>query len=106
MEFTRRWALHILPKGFMKVRRYGGFSDTKRVDYLERCTQLQGADSTHEEPGEQEQNSLDDAPVERKEHSVECPHCHEVMICVLSTRRPSWSITMNSRYRPPWYLDN
>ena len=42
IEFTRRWALHILPKGFTKVRRYGGYSGRLCRDYLDRCRGLLG----------------------------------------------------------------
>ena len=39
-EFTRRWSLHILPKGYTKTRRFGGWSNTRRDRYLERCAIL------------------------------------------------------------------
>ena len=32
-EFVRRWALHILPKGYTKTRRFGGFSNYHRKRY-------------------------------------------------------------------------
>jgi hypothetical protein len=41
-EFTRRWALHILPKGFVKSRCFGGFSCRHRRTYLDRCRALLG----------------------------------------------------------------
>jgi hypothetical protein len=36
VEFTRRWSLHILPKGFVKSRCFGGFSCRRRATYLHR----------------------------------------------------------------------
>jgi hypothetical protein len=39
-EFLRRWSLHILPKGFTKSRRCGGYHGSKREDYLAQCRSL------------------------------------------------------------------
>ena len=44
-EFTRRWSLHILPKGYTKTRRFGGWSNRRRDRYLERCAILLEATS-------------------------------------------------------------
>ena len=45
-EFTRRWSLHVLPKGYIKTRRYGGWSNPRRDEYLERCShQLEAIDA-------------------------------------------------------------
>ncbi len=38
VEFTRRWSLHVLPKGYTKTRRYGGWSNGRREAYLEQCS--------------------------------------------------------------------
>lgn len=105
VEFTRRWALHILPKGFVKVRSYGGYSNINRKAYLERCRRLLGIDHT-DEPGNDEQGVTPDLATETNELSIKCPDCHRPMTCIVSTDRPSWSITMHSSYRPPWYHDD
>jgi hypothetical protein len=42
VEFTRRWCLHILPKGFTKTRCYGGYSSTKRTEFIALCQRLFG----------------------------------------------------------------
>jgi len=44
-EFVERWALHILPKGFVRVRNYGHASASNRKEYLQRCRQLLGIDA-------------------------------------------------------------
>jgi hypothetical protein len=45
-EFTRRWSLHILPKGYTKVRRFGGWSNRSAGDYVERSAiQLESIDA-------------------------------------------------------------
>jgi len=41
VEFVRRWSLHILPKGFTKTGRYGGYSNRHRQRYFDvRATPL------------------------------------------------------------------
>ena len=41
-EFIRRFLLHILPDGFMKIRHYGIFSNRNRKTKLKRCRELLG----------------------------------------------------------------
>ncbi len=43
VEFTRRWSLHVLPSGYTRTRWFGGWSNTKRDEYLERFAKLLGA---------------------------------------------------------------
>ena len=40
VEFTRRWSLHILPKGFTRTRCYGGYSSRYRKRFIALCHQL------------------------------------------------------------------
>ena len=42
-EFIRRFLLHILPDGFMKIRHYGLLSNRNRKTKLKRCRELLGA---------------------------------------------------------------
>ena len=44
-EFVRRWAIHILPRGFMRVQHYGATSRRKGTEYLAQCRQLLGIDN-------------------------------------------------------------
>jgi len=39
-EFVRRWSLHILPKGYVKTRRFGGYSNRHRKRYIAECREL------------------------------------------------------------------
>ncbi|MGF7056840.1 hypothetical protein HNR33_000507 [Brassicibacter mesophilus] len=39
-EFIRRLLLHILPRGFVKIRHYGILSNRNRVTNLKKCKQL------------------------------------------------------------------
>jgi hypothetical protein len=97
-EFTRRWALHILPKGFTKSRRYGGFSPRHCQQYLKRCQELlPGPAETEDEPA----NEAIEEPTDEPE--VKCPHCQEPMVCVRDTRRRSWRELFRNYSTCPWW---
>jgi hypothetical protein len=49
-EFLRRFLLHVLPRGFMRVRHYGLLANRNRVDRLARCRNLLSSDTHHDEP--------------------------------------------------------
>ena len=34
VEFTRRWCLHVLPEGYTRARRFGGWCNVRRDRYL------------------------------------------------------------------------
>jgi hypothetical protein len=44
-EFARRFLQHVLPPGFVRIRRYGLLSNRVRKQLLERCRDLLGADA-------------------------------------------------------------
>jgi hypothetical protein len=75
-EFIRRFLLHVLPKGFMKIRHYGFMANRARTTKRDLCRQLlsmpslpvaTSADDHHCEATE----SADAEPLRR------CPHCRE-----------------------------
>ena len=103
-EFTRRWSLHILPKGYIKTRRFGGWSNRRRDTYLERCAILLEAKSVPLSPQATEFDPWiffeDDSPCT---DGVECPICGGPMRLVDRRDKPSWADIMTSAYRPRWY---
>ena len=40
VEFIRRFLLHVLPSGFVKIRHYGFLSNRNRKKIIQRCRQL------------------------------------------------------------------
>jgi hypothetical protein len=44
VEFLRRFLLHVLPTGFVRIRYYGLFANRCRAKNLERCRALLAAD--------------------------------------------------------------
>jgi hypothetical protein len=42
-EFIRRFMLHVLPRGFHRIRHYGLFANIRRADNIARLRKLLGA---------------------------------------------------------------
>ena len=49
-EFLRRFLLHVLPKGLVRIRHFGFFANRKRSAALERCRKLLGAVADPDRP--------------------------------------------------------
>lgn len=82
-EFVRRWAMHILPKGYTRSRSYGGYHGMKRRDYLERCRALLGITT--------DDSAKTSEPTEAPEPSLPtCTRCKLPMECIDQQARPSW----------------
>ena len=89
-EFVRRWCLHILPRGFTRCRRYGGFHNHHRAEYLTRCRRLIGAKSPMDTNLDRtEDPSVDHAPPDSPP-SPTCPKCEMATTFVSQQSRPSW----------------
>ena len=94
VEFVRRWSLHILPKGFPRSRRYGGFHGSKSAWYLRTCRELLDlTESVEEEPCQGRPDSAEGPP---------CPRCQERMELLERVPRPSWrDVFQGSATHPP-----
>jgi len=86
VEFIRRFLLHVLPKGFMRIRYYGFLSNRSRKEKIALCRKLLGISekpntSLPEAPGDasEESNSTD--------HSTLCPVCGKGRMAVVETVR-------------------
>lgn len=95
-EFVRRWCLHILPRGFTKTRRFGGWSNRRREAYLERCAVLMdaaaapvGPHATDFPPDDPSSRQADlDCPAH--DAGQTCPQCGGRLAVVEETTRPAW----------------
>jgi hypothetical protein len=67
-EFLRRFLLHVLPKGLVRIRHFGFFANRRRETALARCRQLLGAVTSPDRP---ETTNL-----------LRCPACSGVMLVV------------------------
>jgi len=68
-EFLRRFLLHVLPSGFMRIRHYGLLANACRADTIPRCRNLLSAQ--REDNSDADQASL---PFEDDAHR--CPKCN------------------------------
>lgn len=97
VEFTRRWSLHILPKGFTKSRCFGGYSSTNRTRFIAKCRQLQPPVAVAQQD-EQQQVEATQLTAERP-----CPKCQQPMQLIAETRRPCWRDLFYGPDHQPWF---
>ena len=89
-EFIRRFLMHVLPKGFHRIRHYGLFANGNRAANIARARELLGA-TPRVEP-ELERTA---APDEPRVLPCPCPRCGGRMI-VIEVFAPG----CEPRYRP------
>jgi hypothetical protein len=65
-EFLRRFLIHVLPKGLVRIRHFGLFANRKRTASLLRCRALLGAPAS--------------SPQHAPTNQLRCPSCSEPMI--------------------------
>lgn len=101
-KFARKWSLHVLPKGYTKTRRFGGWSNPRCDAYLERCSILLESASERLTP-----EAIDFDPItftcDAEEPANRCPECGGEMILHSEIIKPSWRDVMQSTARPKWY---
>ena len=73
-EFLRRFLLHLLPKGFVRIRHFGFLASRRRAQLLPLCLAALGA------PPGQTQTATSTAQ-DMSSHSL-CPHCGGSMVII------------------------
>jgi hypothetical protein len=66
-EFLRRFLLHVLPGGLVRIRHFGLFANRRRSAALERCRVLLGATACVDPP---------------ESSSLRCPACSGIMLVI------------------------
>ena len=77
-EFVRRFLLHVLPRGFHRIRHYGLFAGTVRAHNIERARQALAASKATPESSRAEADSETETPSSARR----CPCCGGRMIIV------------------------
>jgi hypothetical protein len=73
VEFLRRFLLHVLPTGFVRIRYYGLLANRGRADNLARCRELLAmAGDTAASPAP---SSPSISPKPAEDERYRCPHC-------------------------------
>jgi hypothetical protein len=83
VEFIRRFLLHILPNGFVRIRQYGFLSSRARGEKLALCRRLLGASTAPPNGADRDQQE----PVRKQ-----CPACktgHMISIGIVPPLRPA-----------------
>jgi hypothetical protein len=112
-EFLRRFLLHVLPRGFHRIRYYGWLGHRHRTETLARCRRLLGTTTAPPPPGEKgppsdyrdRYESLTGVSLRR------CPACADGHMavtlswlpgCAAPVARPDTSMTRTRATRTVW----
>lgn len=102
VEFLRRFLLHVLPKGFMRVRYYGFLANRNRADKLTRIRRLlaQHSDFTNSDSSD-EPTAHETNPDEASDICELCPACKKGRLLTVANVPP-----LLFRIRKPWSFDS
>ncbi len=90
-EFTRRFLLHILPRGFVRIRYYGFLSHRRRAELLASCRKALDAPPPLSEPSDGKSFESAETPVHEPASPtrVPCPICGRGFLqCIELLSRP------------------
>ena len=76
-EFIRRFLLHALPKGFVRIRRYGLLANAQRERRLARCRELLGSDERTRVPAKDAPRAPSTEIMPYEPGAYRCPSCEE-----------------------------
>lgn len=87
-EFIRRFLLHVLPRGFVRIRRYGLLANCHREESLARCRALlgQAAPPTQAQGEQTSEEAGDDHDANAR--MKRCPDCGTGRLHVVEILRP------------------
>ncbi|MFM7923449.1 MAG: transposase [Planctomycetaceae bacterium] len=102
-EFVRRWCLHILPSGFTKSRRFGGWSSQHRERCMEHCRRLREQPASVDGDGSGAAKTETSMAADNAPHERPCPTCGHGLERLEFVHRTSWKEIFSSDDRPVWY---
>jgi hypothetical protein len=88
VEFIRRFLLHVVPSGFVRIRHYGLQANRVRAENLARCRALLGAGQASTAGGTAPPQPQQSSQVEEKPRCPVCGQGHMVVIGKLEPVRP------------------
>lgn len=88
-EFIRRFLLHILPDGFMKIRHYGILSNRNRKSELSLCKELLGLNNQDERKGRKAESWQDLLTRVTGDDPRLCPYCGRGKMVLKEVLNPS-----------------
>ena len=87
-EFIRRFLLHVLPAGFVRIRHYGFLANRLCQDQLARCRALLGVEASTPEDVPPRNAIAPDAGVTEPARVAVCPVCGEGQMVIIEKRAP------------------
>ena len=87
-EFLRRFIMHVLPKGFVRIRSFGILANRRRVKLLHACRELLKPEVAGPEPAIPVTSGADQI-----ERPHQCPVCHYATLLTVEL--------LPRRFRPP-----
>ena len=90
-EFMRRFLLHVLPDGFMRIRHYGYLANRYRREKLATCRRLLGCDTSSATQGDvdpPENEAAENESIESRgdtETAIRCPACKTGRMLIVET---------------------
>jgi len=79
-EFIRRFLMHTLPNGFVRIRYYGFLANRDRHQRLDQCRRLLGAPNLLTQPADEAQISAEDSPCPSP---ATCPICRRRSLVII-----------------------
>ena len=93
-EFIRRFLLHVLPKGFVRIRHYGILANRSRKEKIARCRDLLAAPKPEEPPTQTRCEKL----LELTGFDIgQCPACRDGHMGIISEIDPIPRFTLHPR---------
>ena len=90
VEFLRRFLMHVLPRGFVRIRFFGLLAQRNRRVTLEHCRRLLGAAASSADAAAEPAAAIDGSAA--RDESTRCPACGESQLIVVAQwPRPSIS---------------
>jgi hypothetical protein len=85
-EFIRRFLMHVLPDGFMRIRHYGLLANRYRQEKLQTCRRLLGCDElAAAKRGDESAASDDIAEAAAIATAISCPVCGSGQVRIVET---------------------
>ena len=91
-EFIRRFLLHVLPAGFVRIRHYGWLANAQRGQKLALCRKLLGVEQPEEEPQASAQNLGETSERFTAASFMVCPVCGRGRMIVIEVIDPTGSL--------------
>ena len=86
-EFMRRFMMHVLPSGFMRIRYYGFLANAHRSQQLSKIRELLNVPEPESTDGQADSDCLEQEQEPELEH---CPHCQSgPMTLIAAAPRPT-----------------